>query len=218
MATFISIFLALVAACVSVFALFSVKKSSETGDNHLDEIMRLKQQVNETNDRLAQLKHEHNTLLEQFKRLQEVSINNDMQVLLNTAIKDYNEIASVTPEEGNIGKHERARKQAAEKVLQACNEVCQRFIAEDLSHNTFASVYKSQLQDILNSDDLKEIYTSVKGKYPYIERVLLALMIYLPNITKSLLINLFNLFLQSNKILKNFSNINLLQKMVTDPV
>ena len=97
-----------------------------------------------------------------------------MQVLLNTAIKDYNEIASVTPEEGNIGKHERARKQAAEKVLQACNEVCQRFIAEDLSHNTFASVYKSQLQDILNSDDLKEIYTSVKGKYPYIERVLLA--------------------------------------------
>ena len=125
MATFISIFLALVAACVSVFALFSVKKSSENGDNHLDEIMRLKQQVNETNDRLAQLKHEHNTLLEQFKRLQEVSINNDMQVLLNTAIKDYNEIASVTPEEGNIGKHERARKQAAEKVLQACNEVCQ---------------------------------------------------------------------------------------------
>ena len=41
-------------------------------------------------------------------------------------------------------------------------------------YNTFASVYKSQLQDILNSDDLKEIYTSVKGKYPYIERVLLA--------------------------------------------
>lgn len=174
MATFISIFLAFVAACISVFAMFSVKKSSETGDNHLDEIMRLKQQVNETNDRLSQLKHEHNTLLEQFKRLQEVSINNDMQVLLNTAIKDYNEIASVTPEEGNIGKHERARKQAAEKVLQACNEVCQRFIAEDLSHNTFASVYKSQLQDILNSDDLKEIYTSVKSKYPYIERVLLA--------------------------------------------
>ena len=173
MATFISIFLALVAACISVFALFSVKKSSETGDNHLDEIMRLKQHLNETNDRLAQLKHEHNTLLEQFKRLQEVSINNDMQVLLNSAIKDYNEIASVTPEEGNIGKHERARKQAAEKVLQACNEVCQRFIAEDLSHNTFASVYKSQLQDILNSDDLKEIYSTLKSKYPYIERVLL---------------------------------------------
>lgn len=59
-------------------------------------------------------------------------------------------------------------------MLQACNEVCQRFIAEDLSHNTFASVYKSQLQDILNSDDLKEIYSNLKGKYPYIERVLLA--------------------------------------------
>jgi|GEM_PF-2846430 len=174
MATFISIFLAFVAALVSAFALYTVKKSSETGDNHLDEIMRLKQQINETNDRLAQLKHDHSMLQEQFKKLQEISINNDMQVLLNTAIKDYNDIASVTPEEGNIGKHERARKQAAEKVLQACNEVCQRFIAEDLSHNTFASVYKSQLQDILNSDDLKEIYSNLKSKYPYIERVLLA--------------------------------------------
>ena len=173
MATFISIFLAFVAALVSAFALYTVKKSSETGDNHLDEIMRLKQQINETNDRLAQLKHDHSMLQEQFKKLQEISINNDMQVLLNTAIKDYNDIASVTPEEGSIGKHERARKQAAEKVLQACNEVCQRFIAEDLSHNTFASVYKSQLQDILNSDDLKEIYSTLKSKYPYIERVLL---------------------------------------------
>ena len=167
MATFISIFLAFVAALVSAFALYTVKKSSETGDNHLDEIMRLKQQINETNDRLVQLKHDHSILQEQFKKLQEISINNDMQVLLNTAIKDYNDIAS-------IGKHERARKQAAEKVLQACNEVCQRFIAEDLSHNTFASVYKSQLQDILNSDDLKEIYSNLKSKYPYIERVLLA--------------------------------------------
>lgn len=174
MATFISIFLSFVAALVSTFAIFSVKKSSETGDNHLDEIMRLKQQINETNDRLAQLKHDHNMLQDQFKKLQEISINNDMQVLLNTAIKDYNDIASVTPEEGSIGKHERARKQAAEKVLQACNEVCQRFIAEDLSHNTFASVYKAQLQDILNSDDLKEIYSNLKSKYPYIERVLLA--------------------------------------------
>ena len=174
MATFVSIFLALVASLVSVFALFSVKKSHENGNGNLDEIMRLKQQVNETNDRLTQLKHDHNMLLDQFKKLQELSINNDMQVLLNTAINDYNSIANVKPEEGNIGKHEKERKKAAEKVLQACNEVCQRFIAEDLSHNTFASVYKSQLQDILNSDDLKEIYTSVKGKYPYIERVLLA--------------------------------------------
>ena len=68
MATFISIFLAFVAALVSAFALYTVKKSSETGDNHLDEIMRLKQQINETNDRLAQLKHDHNILQEQFKK------------------------------------------------------------------------------------------------------------------------------------------------------
>lgn len=174
MATFIAIFLAFVATLMSVFAVYTVRKSSETDSNHLDEIMRLKQQVNETNDRLTHLKHDHNVLQEQFKKLQEISINNDMQVLLNTAIKDYNDIANVTPEEGGIGKHEKARKQAAEKVLHACNEVCQRFVAEDLSHNTFASVYKSQLQDILNSDDLKEIYVNLKDKYPYIERVLLA--------------------------------------------
>ena len=84
MAAFISIFLAFVAALVSAFALYTVKKSSETGDNHLDEIMRLKQQINETNNRFAQLKHDHHILREQFKKLQEVSINNDMQVLLNT--------------------------------------------------------------------------------------------------------------------------------------
>lgn len=174
MATFISIFLAFVASLISAFAFYSVKKSGEKDDNNLDEIIRLKQQINETNDRFNHLKHEHNMLVEQFKKLQEISINNDMQVLLNTAIKNYNDVANVIPEEGSIGKHEKARKQAAEKVLQACNEVCQRFIAEDLSHNTFANVYKSQLQDILNSDDLKAIYTSLKGKYPYIERVLLS--------------------------------------------
>ena len=55
MAAFISIFLAFVAALVSAFALYTVKKSSETGDNHLDEIMRLKQHINETNNRFAQL-------------------------------------------------------------------------------------------------------------------------------------------------------------------
>ncbi len=174
MASFVSIFLAFVAAIISVFALFSVRKSHENGDGHLDEIMRLKQQVNETNDRLVQLKHDHDMLLEQFRKLQEVSINNDMQVLLNSAIKDYNAIANVKPEEGGMGKHEKERVKAAERVLQACNEVCQRFISEDLSHNTFTSVYKSQLQDILNSDDLKQIYSSIKGRYPYIERVLLS--------------------------------------------
>lgn len=174
MATFISIFLSFVAALMSVFAFYTVKKSNEADSNHLDEIMRLKQQINETNDRLTLLKHDHNILQEQFKKLQEISINNDMQVLLNSAIKDYNDIANEVPEEGSIGKHEKARKQAAEKVLNACNEVCQRFVAEDLSHNTFISTYKSQLQDILNSDDLKEIYINLKNKYPYIERVLLA--------------------------------------------
>ncbi len=174
MASFISIFLAFIACIISVFVLFSVKKSHENGNGNLDEIMRLKQQLNDTNEKLVQLKNDHNTLSEQFKKLQEVSINNDMQVLLNSAIKDYNDIANITPEEGNIGRHVKQRIKAAEKVLQACNEVCQRFISEDLSHNTFASVYKTQLQNILNSDDLKEIYTSVKGKYPYIERVLLA--------------------------------------------
>lgn len=173
MAIFITIFLSVVAAIISTLSFFYAKNNQADGNGAIDEIMRLKQQINDMHDKIAKLSHAYNKLSEQYKKLQEVSVNNDMQMLLNTAIKEYNEVAENAPSgEDGSGRHEKERKNAAEKVLKACNEVCERFIAEDLSRNTFASVYKNQLQDILNSDDLKDIYESAKSKYPYIERVL----------------------------------------------
>lgn len=172
MAVSISMFLAAVAIIVSTYALFSAKQVDAGGNDNLDEIMRIKQHINELHDKLSNLQKEHKELSERCKRLQEVSISADMQTLLNNAMKDYTAIANTSPEEGNRSRHEKKRKAAGEKVIKACNEVCERFITEDLSHTTFTSVYKDQLQSILNSEDLKEIYESVKSKYPYIARVL----------------------------------------------
>lgn len=173
MASFISIFLALIAVVTSLFAFYTIKQSKEENNNNLDEIMRLKQIINEMDNRITQLKHDFNAMEDKYKRLKENSLNSSMQEILNKAILDYNHTAEISANNSNSGEYERNRKSAAENVLQACNTVCQHFLNKDLSRGTFNEVYKNQLQNVLNSDDLKDIYERSKSNYPFIERAII---------------------------------------------
>lgn len=173
MASFISIFLALMAVITSIFAYYSVKQAKEDNTNNLDEIMRLRQIINEMDNRITQLKHDFNAMEEKYKRLKESSLNSSMQDILNKAILDYNHTAEISANNSYSGEYEKNRKSAAENVLQACNTVCQHFLNRDLSRGTFNEFYKNQLQNVLNSDDLKDIYESSKSNYPFIERAII---------------------------------------------
>lgn len=173
MASFISIFLAFIAVVTSLFAFYTIKQSKEDNNANLNEIMRLKQIINEMDNRITQLKHDFNALEERYKSLQENNLNSSMQDILNKAINEYNKIAEISAGKGSSAEYESSRKMAAENVLQACNTVCQHFLNKDLSRGTFNEYYKNQLQSVLNSDDLKDIYENSKNNYPFIERAII---------------------------------------------
>lgn len=137
----------------------------------MNEVVRLKKELTNMYEKVEALRKEQKELAGTLQRLQEASINGDMQELLNVALKNYKDLAMARPEAGNIGSHEKAKKLAGEKVIKICNEVCEHFISEDLSKETFDNIYKPQLTNIMQNSGIKAIYETLRDRYPYIEKV-----------------------------------------------
>ena len=168
MASSISIFIAICAIILSGIAYFYLNKGKNGNAENYDELMNIKKQLNEMNEKYALLSNDFNKLRSSIVRMNESSVSSDLQTQLNNAITEYNKISEA--QEIN----ERARKLAAEKVLAACNEVCQKYVDGELTKDTFNDVYRGKLNHIIDSDDLKSIFSKHKSRYQFIDQVLMS--------------------------------------------
>lgn len=168
MVSSISILIAVLAIILSGVAYFYLSKGKIGAAENYDELMNIKKELNEMNEKYALLSNDFMKLKASIVRMNETSISSDLQTQLNNAINEYNQIS----EQQEV--NERARKLAAEKVLAACNEVCRRYVEGELTEDTFNGVYRGKLNTIIDSDDLKSIFNRHKSRYQCIDQILMS--------------------------------------------